>query len=235
MADQEARNKFDAAVEAIRQNPDDFDSWDIAELLADELECPDEVASLYKEIFKRDLRRDIASELGERGAAFLQEWFGDDPGVLTGLLMRVMELEPEADWAFQQLTESFTQAAAWEQLLGLYDRQLANAVDDDQRIQLLDEAAQVAKDIANLPDQAITYMQQLVPLRPDDTQLENSLERLLERYGRWEDLIALWSSKLDILPARERDLSRVRIASCWLDNLAEPGKALRRGQAAAQR
>lgn len=226
MADQEARNKFDTAVQAIRQSPQDFDSWDTVEVLADELECPQEVADLYNEVLAQDLRRDIAAELGERGSAFIEEWFGDEPNRLQNLLLRVLELEPEADWAFQRLTESFTQEQAWDELLGLYDRALASTQDDEYRIQLLDEAAQVAKDIANQPDKAITYMQQLIPLRPDDTQLEHSLERLLERYGRWEDLIALWTGKLDALPARERDMSRVRIASCWLDNLAQPGKAL---------
>lgn len=226
MADQATRNEFDAAVEAIRQNPEDNGSWDIVMSLADDLQCPDEVANLFKEILARDLRRDVAEALGERAAGFLDEWFGDTPGLLRDVLMRVLELEPEAAWAFQQLTESFTQSEAWDDLLELYDHAIANALDDEHRIQLLDEAAQVAKDIANQPDKAIAYMQKLVPLRPDDSQLEHSLERLLERHERWRDLIDLWNSKLGSLPADERDQSRVRIASCWLDNLAQPAKAL---------
>lgn len=224
MAD--ARNEFNAAVQAVKKAPDDFDSWDAVESLAETLNCPDEVAGLYKEILAGDLSRDLATSIGERAAAFLEEWFGDDPTILRGLLIRVLELDSSAEWAFQRLTEIFTVSESWRELLDLYDRALQVTRDDDRRIQLLDEAAQVAKDIANLPDKAISYLQQLVPLKPDDSQLEHSLERLLERHERWVDLIGLWQSKLPGLTPEERDQSRVRIATCWLDNLSEPGKAL---------
>ncbi|MCG8419297.1 MAG: hypothetical protein MJE77_15295 [Proteobacteria bacterium] len=226
MADQAARNEFDAAVQAIRNTPDDLDSWDIVESLAESLNCPDEVASLYKESMAYDLPRMVASTLGERAAGFIEEWFGDDPTAVRDVLLRVLEIDPGADWAFQRLTEVFTVTENWNELLSLYDHALKATRDDDRRIQLLDEAAQVAKDIANQPDKAISYLQKLVPLKPGDSQLENSLERLLERYERWADLIDLWDSKLLSLPAAERDQSRVRIAACWLDNLSEPGNAL---------
>lgn len=226
MADQDVRNEFDAAVAAVKKAPADLDTWDRIEELTEELNCSEEVAALYKEVLAQDLPVELILSLGERAANFFEEWFGDDPTALQDVLIRILEVEPEADWAFQRLTVTFSVTERWDEMLKLYDRAIEASPDQARRIQLLEEAAQVAKDVANLPDQAITYMQKLVPLKPGDTQLESSLERLLERYERWADLIALWEGQLSTLSADEREQSRVRIAACWLDNLNDPARAL---------
>ncbi|HWN68529.1 MAG TPA: hypothetical protein VNM90_12905, partial [Haliangium sp.] len=226
MADQEIRNEFDAAVDAVRKTPANLESWDTIESLTDELNCSDEVAALYREVLARDLPMELALSLGERAANFIEEWFGDDPTATQDVLLRVLEIDPDAEWAFQRLTVVFSSLERWDQMLALYDRSLAKTNDDARRIQLLQEAAQVAKDVANQPDKAIGYLQKLVPLKPGDVQLESSLERLLERHERWSDLIALWESQLEGLGPEEREQSRLRIARCWLDNLRQPGRAL---------
>jgi tetratricopeptide (TPR) repeat protein len=226
MADQAIRNEFDAAVDAVRKTPANLESWDVIESLTDELNCSDEVAALYREVLGRDLPMELAVSLGERAANFIEEWFGDDPTATQDVLLRVLDVDPQAEWAFQRLTVVFSTMERWDQMLALYDRALAGTRDDARRIQLLQEAAQVAKDVANQPDKAIGYLQKLVPLKPGDAQLESSLERLLERHERWSDLIALWESQLEGLGPDEREQSRLRIARCWLDNLREPGRAL---------
>jgi lipopolysaccharide biosynthesis regulator YciM len=226
MADQEIRNEFDAAVDAVRKTPANLESWDTIESLTDELNCSDEVAALYREVLARELPMELALSLGERAANFIEEWFGDDPTATQDVLLRVLEIDPDAEWAFQRLTVVFSSMERWDQMLALYDRTLDKASDDARRIQLLQEAAQVAKDVANQPDKAIGYLQKLVPLKPGDAQLESSLERLLERHERWSDLIALWESQLDGLGPEAREQSRLRIARCWLDNLRDPGRAL---------
>lgn len=226
MADQEIRNEFDTAVDAVRKTPADLDSWDVIESLTDDLNCPDEVAALYREVLAQELPMELALSLGERAANYIEEWFGDDPTATQDVLLRVLEIDPDAEWAFQRLTVVFSTMERWDQMLALYDRALENTGDDARRIQLLEEAAQVAKDVANQPDKAIGYLQKLVPLKPGDGQLESSLERLLERHERWADLIGLWTSQLEGQAAEEREQSRLRIATCWLDSLRDPGNAL---------
>src|SRR5262249_28865560 len=76
------------------------------------------------------------------------------------------------------------------------------------------------------PDKAIGYYQRLLPLAPEDVQISQGLERLLERHERWAELIGLWESRLSTLGKRDREKSRARIAACWLDNLHDTGKAL---------
>lgn len=220
------RNEFEAAVAAVRNAPEDSAAWDLVESLAGDLDSPDEVAALYRDILAGDLATDVIVSIGERAAQFAQEWFGDDPTVIRDILIRVLDLDPKAEWAFQKLTVAFTVSERWDDLLALYDRALGATRDNQRRIRLLDEAAQVAKDVAGQPDKAIAYLQQLLPLAPDDAQVGQSLERLLERHERWADLIALWESRLDDLSRKERERSRARIALCWLENLGDPEKAL---------
>lgn len=226
MADQETRDEFDAAVDVVRKTPADMDSWDVIESLTDDLNCPDEVAALYREVLAQELPLELATTLGERAANFIEEWFGDDPTASQDVLLRVLDIDPDAEWAFQRLTVMYSSLERWDQMLALYDRALASARDDERRIQLLEEAAQVAKDVANQPDKAIDYLQKLVPLKAGDTQLESSLERLLERHERWAELIALWETQLENQEPEEREASRLRIATCWLDNLHQPANAL---------
>ncbi|WP_428264675.1 tetratricopeptide repeat protein [Haliangium sp.] len=226
MADQAIRNEFDAAVDSVRKTPADLDSWDVIESLADDLECPDEVAALYREVMAQELPLELATTLGERAANFLEEWFGDDPAATEVVLLRVLEIDPDAEWAFQRLTVVFSTTERWDRMLALYDRSLEATADEDRQIHLLEEAAQVARDVANQPEKAITYLQRLVPLKPGDVQLESSLERLLERHERWADLIKLWEAQLDGQSVDEREQNRLRIARCWLNDLRDPGHAL---------
>ena len=152
MADQAARNEFDAAVHAVRSQPDDFDSWDVVESLTEILNCPDEVASLYKQVLAMKLSRDVASALGERAAGFFEEWFGDDPHAVRDVLLRVLEIDPRADWAFQRLTlESAIAMAAPDESQSLREEAAA-------RLSALDEAARLAESLGET-DRALDLWQ----------------------------------------------------------------------------
>ncbi len=224
MADQ---TDLEAAVAAAQNEPENMDLWDDLDGLAEDLDRPDEVAALYREVMRRnDLPEDVFLELGERGAAFHEEWYAEDPSGLIEILTRILEVEPRSASAFQRLTMVYTVTERWDDLLAVYDRAIETAQDPARRIRLLDEAAQVAKDVANRTDEAISYLQRLLPLKPDDTKLATNLGRLLERHERWADLIALWENGLDELSPAERAPILARIAACWLDNLNQPEQAL---------
>ncbi|MBT8493106.1 MAG: hypothetical protein KJO07_08610, partial [Deltaproteobacteria bacterium] len=220
------RTEFEAALAAARENPQQEEVWDDVEGLAAELDSPDEVAALFKEVLQEDLSPELADQLGERAAGFFEEWFGDDPTGLAEVLGRVLELNSEADWAFQRLTLALTEAQRWEQLLGVYDQIIDRTDDLGRQVELLEEASQVARDMANDADKAIAYLQRLLPLKPEDDKLAPALERLLEKHERWVDLIALWRAGLEGQTQEERTTSLGRIASCYLDNLSDPAQAL---------
>jgi tetratricopeptide (TPR) repeat protein len=220
------RASLDEAARAVRAAPHSHASWDEVEGLAADLDSPDDVASLYRDVLAKGQPAEVAEMIGERAANFCDEWFGDDPKVLEGILGRVLELAPQSESALQRLSVLYTHNERWTDLLRLYDRALDATKEKARRIKLLREASQLAKDVANQPDKAIGYLQRLLPLTPDDAQLSQGLERLLERHERWADLIALWEGRLETQNKKDRERSRVRIAACWLDNLRDPARAL---------
>src|SRR5690606_38785709 len=95
-----------------------------------------------------------------------------------------------------------------------------------QRKTLLDDAAHVAKDFADAPGRAVDYMQALLELEPGNVKLASSIERLLERQRRFEDLIELWQTQIPRLSVEEGRATRVRIAAVFLDHLEAAGPAL---------
>ncbi|MCA9659400.1 MAG: tetratricopeptide repeat protein, partial [Myxococcales bacterium] len=217
---------LDVAMAAIRNSPAQWSIWDRAERLAVSLQRTDDVAALYREVLATDLPADVALKVGERAAHFHEEWAGDDSGAMITVLQKVLSLDPAAAWAFDQLTAVLTLAGRWDDLLSLYDRALAATNDRDRRMMILDEAAGIAKDFAGQVTRAIRYMQQLVPLRPEDEQLAASLERLLEREGRWKDLIDLWRERLALLGQDAPSGLKLQIATCLIEKLGEPAEAL---------
>ncbi|MFV8756331.1 tetratricopeptide repeat protein [Nannocystaceae bacterium ST9] len=216
---------FAAALRAAENAPDSDDAWDHLEELAETLQRPEAVAKLYRDLLER-LPKDGARALASRAVNFHEEWFGDEPEVTTALLNDIISHLPEETWAFDRLTVSLTANEKWDELLAVYDRTLAVTKDKDQRKQLLDDAARVAKDFANQPARAADYMVKRLELDRSNTKLEASLARLLERQERWADLIELWRGRLGQLGPVEARALRVEIAGCYLDKLGDPAKTL---------
>jgi tetratricopeptide (TPR) repeat protein len=211
-------------VEAATELPLVDALWDRAEALARQLKRPDEVAALYQRVLGQSLGQREGLALGERAVAFYEEWFEDSARVVT-ILERVLEIDPAAEWAFDRLKLLFDAAERWDDLFALFDRALPAAT-GSKRVQLLEDAAQVAKDFAGRPDRAIGYFEQLLVLKPGDARLSASLERLYERQGRHRELVTLLSGRLASLPQKEARKTRARIATLWIDELKDPAASL---------
>src|SRR5690349_19542293 len=219
-------SRFSEAKAEVQHSPHAVSAWDEVESLAAELDKPDEIVALYNEALAGKLEPEVAEMIAERAGSFCDEWFGDDPTVLEKILTRVLNLAPASESALQRLSVLLTVAERWNDVLALYDRAIGANKDKSRRVRLLREAAQLAKDVANQPEKAIGYYQQLVQHVPDDAQVNTGLERLLERHERWADLIALWERRIESQSKKDRERSRARIAGCWLDNLNDPANAL---------
>ncbi|MEM1418629.1 MAG: hypothetical protein AAGH15_27290, partial [Myxococcota bacterium] len=217
---------FTAAAGAVREHAGDDGAWDRLEALAADGQTPDPVAALYREVLGRTHPAELGAHLARRAVAFHEEWYREDSPHLVAVLERVLVVDPEAsEWAFPRLSVVYTVGERWEELLALYDREIDAATDRGRRSTLLEEAAQTAKDFADAPDRAIGYLQQLLALRPEDDALAASLERLLERQERRDELATLWRDRLARLGPPEARALRHRLAETLLA-LARPEEAL---------
>src|SRR3569623_2674571 len=219
-------SQFSEAPAAVQHSPHAVSAWEEAESLAADLDKPADIVALYTETLAGARVPHVAEMIGERAGAFCDEWCGDDPKMLEMILSRVLQLAPSSDSALQRLSVIYTVAERWADVLALYDRAVTATKDKPRKVRLLREAAQLAKDVANQPEKAIRYYQALLPLTPDDAQIGQRLERLLERHERWAELISLWAGRLEGQSKKDRERSRARIAGVWLDGLTDPQNAL---------
>src|SRR5688572_9436403 len=161
-------SQFKEAAAAVKHSRHAVSAWEEVENLAAELDKPDDIVALYNEALSGKVEPKVAEMIGERAGSFCDEWFGDDPNVLEKILLRVTKLAPASDTALQRLSVIYTVAERWNDALRLYDAAVEATRDKHRRVRLLREAAQLAKDVANQPDNAIRYYQALLPLTPDD-------------------------------------------------------------------
>lgn len=215
---------YDVALRAVRDIPGEPALWDRAENVARQLSSPEPLADTYEEVLRRELPPDQGLELGQRAVAFYEEWYEDNERVVR-VLERLLDIEPTDGWAFDRLKLIFDAAERWEDLFKLYDRAAKNA-DRARKIELFEEAAQIAKDFANHSARAIGYLEQLLELKPGNARLSAALERLYERHGCHRELIALLTSRLPTLAPDDAQRERSRIAGLWLDEIGDAANAL---------
>ena len=214
------------AIDAVKAAPDDEAAWDRVEELVDSSQQPDEVSALFTEVLSGALDVDVTTAVGQRAVRFYESWYGEDSDELPSTLERVLQLDPDAEWAFERLTVAYTGAEQWDKLLDAYDKAIAGVDQTARRVRLLDEAAQAAKDFAGDLDRAIGYMHQLFALDPSNVTLASSLERLLERQKRWTDLIGLLEQRIEVQTKKQVRTTRVRIGQCYLQKLDDAKSAL---------
>lgn len=214
------------AIEAVRQAPEDESGWDRVEELVDAVQRPTDVSALFTGVLAESDDAELAGQVGKRAVRFYEAWYGEDSEELPATLRRVLEVDPGAEWAFERLTVALTGAEKWGELLDAYDRAIAGVDQTARRMQLLDEAAQAAKDFAGDLDRAIGYMQQLFALDPSNVSLASSLERLLERQQRWSDLLALLEQRIEVQTKKQVRDTRLRMAGYYLERLDDAESAL---------
>lgn len=224
---QRSAGKKEAALvtllRAVEESPGELRLWDACEALARDLKDPGGVADVYVRVLQGPNSSPELMEIAERAVAFHEEWF-DEPSRVVAILNRVLELDPEATWAFDRLKLLYDSREEWEELFALYDHAIARA-DTQRKLELLDEAAQTAKDFANHSARAIGYLEQLLALKPT-TRVVAALERLYERHGRHRELIDLLVKQLSSAGGREGREARIRIAGLALHSLESAAEAL---------
>lgn len=220
---------LDLALRAIDELTYDATLWERAEQLGRDAEKPELVAEMYRKKLESEavlaLQPEQTDDLGRRAVDYHEEFFFEDQDTVMKLLRRVVDVAPDAFWAFERLKLAYNQNERWDDLFSLYDQAIARTEDKFTRIELLEDAAESAKDLAGKPDKAVSYLEQLLPLKPKDKKIRLSLERLYERLSRHRPLIDLLSQELDSLDVESAQKLRARIAALWIDGVGDSDAA----------
>ncbi|HMJ54867.1 MAG TPA: tetratricopeptide repeat protein [Polyangiaceae bacterium] len=192
-----AERPDEALITALQAAADFADApifWDAAEQLARSLRRPQPVMDAYRAMLEGHLSPEVAESVARRAVDFYEEWFEDPEGAIT-LLQRV-QAQPGGGWAFERLKLAFISGERYAELLSLYDQAIDKAPGAGQA-ELLEEAAEAARNFARDADRAISYLERLAAIRSGDTSTLAALERLYERRGHHQRLVGLLETRLD--------------------------------------
>ncbi len=218
---------FDKALNDAIGQPGDEAPWRRLEesAAADEAHSR-RLLGAYRAQLLAELPRPLHEIVAHRAVGFAADCFGENAPESIDVLRAVLATAPDADWAFRPLVVALTMAERWTDVLDAYDARLAAGRGDDQRAELLGEAARIAKDFTRDGARAIGYLDRLFRMRPLDAQVASSLERLLERERRWGELCAVWRLRLETLTGEAARELRLRLATTLHTALGRPAEAL---------
>ena len=218
---------FDKALnDAIGQPGDDAPWRRLEETAAADEAQSRRLLDAYRAQLVAELPRSLHEVVAHRAVGFAADCFGENAPESIDVLRAVLAAAPDADWAFRPLIVALTMGERWTDVLDAYDARLAAGRGDDQRAELLGEAARIAKDFTRDGARAIGYLDRLFRMRPLDAQVASSLERLLERERRWGELCAVWRLRLETLLGEEARALRLRLATTLHGELARPSEAV---------
>ncbi len=183
---------LDQAAEHLERARRFTDLVNVLKQRAEVVEDPQEKAATYLRIAKLYQERNNHSEAVKAYEAALQH----DPGNAT---------------ATEALKEMYERRRDWEKLIGLYEREIEGAPDEETQLQGRIKVARLAAEKLRKPDLAISLWEKVVALDPDNVEALEHLEQLYKRQKKWDALAHV----LEKLAGAETDPARA--AQFWLE------------------
>ena len=180
--------------------------------------------TLLRELFAGDLPADLAEELGLELVP-LAERDAESARLVHALWLRMLELAPRARWALDRVKFVLSTERRWPELFKLYERAAESESEPTKRADWLDEAALVARDIAQDEDRAQAFWERCLELRPEDPRVDAALTRLYERRKLWSKLVAHLERRLPHSQGEAQRSLYCKIANLHLE-ARDPAAAL---------
>ncbi|MGC4069564.1 MAG: hypothetical protein QM784_33895 [Polyangiaceae bacterium] len=210
---------FAWASEAAVEFPDSDALWDVLGSWSNEPTRTKEIVEVYGRAIERTADRELVELLGKKMVTFSEHATVDMTIVVEGL-MKLVRAAPGIRWALDRVKLHLGAQGRWSELLGLYDRAIDEArsnADVAAETSLLTEASVTAKDLANDAERALRYFERMLELHPEDARTYAALERLYERHGHTERLVAHLERRAPSLVGAELRQLKERIATLWVD------------------
>ncbi|MET0339682.1 MAG: tetratricopeptide repeat protein [Polyangiales bacterium] len=198
----------DAYMRAIDNNPHNFVAMDALERIHTEQ------GDLEARIGVKERRVAGLSQPDEQLATLLDiagSWATDlsDRAQGVSALLRVLEIDPLHEQAFDDLESIYTETENWDGLVELYLARIEAVEDDAMRIQLLHKMARVYEDKLEEPQQAFDALLVAWGVSYQHQKTADQLERLAQLLQAWAQLLTTANEAL----AGELDQD-TRIAIC---------------------
>jgi golgin subfamily B member 1 len=207
---------LESALDGVEALPNEPSLWELVERVAQRADRPDRLVEAYRRAIEGGMAPEQHEPVGRRIVRVLDESSSDSDEILRSLQL-ILEHVPGARWALDRVKLVLSAQGRWDDLFQLYDRAVEGTKGGAALAELLNEAAVAARDLGRNHERAVSYLEKLVALRPDDASVQAALERLYERHGLTAKLIELLSTRVEGATGHARMELSHRIASLWLD------------------
>jgi tetratricopeptide (TPR) repeat protein len=224
----------DRAVGAYRQvlehDPDHLSALERLEALYCEQERWDELQSILRQSLElaeaRDDEHEIARLAVELGSVAYEQ-FGDiDPAIEW--FDRALEIQSGHPDVLEALEEIYRQEEQWDELMELFDDQLAEAEDDETRADLVCEMGRINLEYLDDPATAEEYLSRAAELDPENEKVLEMRARLCREREAWTELLEVFAARLDRAATLEDELALKRErAELYERDLDQPEDAIR--------
>jgi tetratricopeptide (TPR) repeat protein len=149
-----------------------------------------EIADVYDAQIRATEDKDTLVSLHFKVAELLQGKL-EQPDRAIENLRTLLELNPGYVPALKMLTSLFGRQSRWEDLIKMYEAEIEQQEDPDQKIYLLEKIAGLWEEELEQNDKAVESYERMLQVSPGYMPALRSLGRLYAKSGRWEDLIAI--------------------------------------------
>jgi tetratricopeptide (TPR) repeat protein len=120
---------------------------------------------------------------------------------------RCLQLQPGYLPAQKALVRLYEQQDRWSELAAMYEQDLVQTADRDEMIATLNKMAALYEDRLEDLDRAVDCLRRILEISADHLPTIRQLGRLLERGGKWQELIALNESEAALVGDTKQVLS----------------------------
>jgi len=166
---------------------------------------------------------DLYARLGE----VYETRLGDLPNAIRAYRRIFDDLDKGHEAAVAALARIYEQQGAWQELDGVYQRELENASGDTAEAEIRAKIAQLAATKLSQPERAIETWRAVLDLRGEDPEALHALADLYESLGQWAKLVDVLERECDIASSDEDRVNILtRRARTFSDKLGRDDSAL---------
>jgi tetratricopeptide (TPR) repeat protein len=182
------KKAFESIKEAQQVNPKDETLVDRLEVMARENDFWEELIAHYADILDETFEMEVAALIHRRRGRILEEELNRLEDAAEHY-WQIIQLDPSDLSSYDKLIMHYQKVEKWNELVNLFERQLDNTHDKDEKKQILFRIASIWENqIGNLFE-AKDWYEQILMLWPDEANAKAGIERILKGSRMPDDVL----------------------------------------------
>lgn len=219
-------NSFKCYARALAEDPTSLDTQEQLDNVTETSGMWQQLAQVYEEQIGRIEDASLTTSFHMKAAVIREERLGDAEGAVSHYVkaLELDELNLEAAEALERL---YQMSERYEELAGVYLKKAGILDIPEERKGYYFRAAAIYEEILERPVDAIEVYKKSLEVEPDDIAALNKLIELHLRLENWEQLLAVYSQKADIVDdPEEKKALYAEVGAVYERELKQMDKAI---------